>query len=320
MWAQLQSETNSFKRKNRKITEIEDRVQYVDSKVYHRQVALFGYAKRVTERSTTSRAGRAISALRVFYRATVALHLILLARHLSGFKVLAFFAVRTYKNIQTRVFGIGSFLTLALFVYFFINSKDRRLLLLLALALMFPFTTFILSAEDDLPRQQGLIATSLELYGDMEPKVPVTNSSEAHDSNVSPNLLIAETNTISVLERCASLLIYLRSKATSLLARIPTLQEPQAAGKFELHPQELVDIRKVPDMPPESRREEYLYQTCDLIPPIGENLMTHLFHHPHEANERAITFMRSPKKRKQPLTICSQVGTSVGWGIQLVER
>lgn len=30
--------------------------------------------------------------------------------------------------------------------------------------------------------------------------------------------------------------------------------------------------------------------------------------------------MRSPKKRKQRLTICSQVGTSVGWGIQLVER
>lgn len=86
MWAQLQSETNSFKRKNRKIPEIEDRVPYVNSKVYHRQVALFGYAKRVTERSTTSRAGRAISALRAFYRATVALHLILLARKLSGSK------------------------------------------------------------------------------------------------------------------------------------------------------------------------------------------------------------------------------------------
>lgn len=124
--------------------------------------------------------------------------------------------------------------TLAIFLYFFIKSKDRRLLLLLALALMFPFTTFILSTEDDLPRQQGLIATSLDLYGDMEPKVPVTNSSTAYDSNVSPNLLIAETNTISVLERCASLLIYLRSKVTSLLARIPTLQEPPAAGKVRV--------------------------------------------------------------------------------------
>ncbi len=72
-------------------------------------------------------------------------------------------------------------------------------------------------------------------------------------------------------------------------------------------------------MPPESRKEEYLYQTCDLIPPIGENLMTHLFHHPHEANERAITFIRSPKKRKQRLVVCPQIGTSLGWGIHLVE-
>lgn len=47
--------------------------------------------------------------------------------------------------------------------------------------------------------------------------------------------------------------------------------------------------------------------------------MTHLFHHPHEANERAITIMRSPKKRKQRLAICPQMGTNIGWGIHLVE-
>ncbi|KAI4257257.1 MAG: hypothetical protein L6R42_005781 [Xanthoria sp. 1 TBL-2021] len=89
--------------------------------------------------------------------------------------------------------------------------------------------------------------------------------------------------------------------------------------QFELHPKDLVDVRKVPDMPPESRKEEYVYQSCDLIPPIGENLMTHLFHHPHEANEKAITFIRSPKKRKQRLTVCAQMGTSLGWGIHLIE-
>ncbi|KAI4261663.1 MAG: hypothetical protein L6R42_003141 [Xanthoria sp. 1 TBL-2021] len=89
--------------------------------------------------------------------------------------------------------------------------------------------------------------------------------------------------------------------------------------QFELHPKDLVDVRKVPDMPPESRKEEYVYQSCDLIPPIGENLMTHLFHHPHEANEKAITFIRSPKKRKQRLAVCAQMGTSLGWGIHLVE-
>ncbi|KAL8963776.1 MAG: hypothetical protein Q9183_004969, partial [Haloplaca sp. 2 TL-2023] len=89
--------------------------------------------------------------------------------------------------------------------------------------------------------------------------------------------------------------------------------------QFELHPRDLVDVRKVPDMPSEAKKAEYLYQPCDLLPPVGENLMTHLFHHPHEANEKAITFLRSPKKRKQRLGVCPQIGTNIGWGIHLVE-
>lgn len=72
-------------------------------------------------------------------------------------------------------------------------------------------------------------------------------------------------------------------------------------------------------MPPENKRDEYLYQPCELIPPVGENLMAHLFHHPEDANERSITFLRAPKKRKAKLTIYPQRGTSVGWGIHLVK-
>ncbi|KAL8921384.1 MAG: hypothetical protein Q9172_004048 [Xanthocarpia lactea] len=89
--------------------------------------------------------------------------------------------------------------------------------------------------------------------------------------------------------------------------------------QFELHPRDLVDVRKVPDMPPETKKDDYLYQSCDLLPPVGENLMTHLFHNPHEANEKAITYLRSPKKRKQKLAVCQQMGTNIGWGIHLVE-
>ncbi|KAI4092076.1 MAG: hypothetical protein LQ344_003731 [Seirophora lacunosa] len=69
-----------------------------------------------------------------------------------------------------------------------------------------------------------------------------------------------------------------------------------------------------------SRGQKGTYQACDLIPPIGENPMTHLFHHPHEANDKAITLQRSPKKRKERLAVCPQMGTNVGWGIQLVEK
>lgn len=72
-------------------------------------------------------------------------------------------------------------------------------------------------------------------------------------------------------------------------------------------------------MPPETQKHEYLYQPCDLLPPVGENLMAHLFHHPEDANETSITCLRAPKKRKLKLSICPQQGTSVGWGIHLVE-
>lgn len=72
-------------------------------------------------------------------------------------------------------------------------------------------------------------------------------------------------------------------------------------------------------MPPEDKRNEYLFEPCDLEPPVGENLMMHLFNHPEDADERPITFLRVPKKRNGMLAICPEVGWSVGWGIHVVE-
>lgn len=48
--------------------------------------------------------------------------------------------------------------------------------------------------------------------------------------------------------------------------------------------------------------------------------MTHLFHHPdHVNNDQFIAFLRTPKKRKERLVVCPQNGTSVGWGLQIIE-
>ena len=44
--------------------------------------------------------------------------------------------------------------------------------------------------------------------------------------------------------------------------------------QFQLHKFVLTSV-KFPDMPPETRRNEYLYEPCDLIPPVGEAFMTH---------------------------------------------
>ena len=108
--------------------------------------------------------------------------------------------------------------------------------------------------------------------------------------------------------------------SVAFLISVPSYLCNTCEFKFELHVKDFVDIRKVPDVPPETKNDEYLYQPCDLIPPVGEHLMTHLFHHPEDANDqRAITFLRTPKKRKQKLMVCPQQGTSIGWGIHLVE-
>ena len=71
-------------------------------------------------------------------------------------------------------------------------------------------------------------------------------------------------------------------------------------------------------MPSETRKEEYHYEPCDLVPPVGENLMAHYFHHPEDATKRFITCL-APKRRKNKLEICPRLGTNVGWGIEIVE-
>ena len=89
--------------------------------------------------------------------------------------------------------------------------------------------------------------------------------------------------------------------------------------QFQLHKMARVDIRKYPDMPPETRRDEYLYEPCDLIPPVGENLMTHWFQHPEEAWDLPYAYSLFPKKRKGQLDVDLSQGPSVAWGIQIVE-
>jgi hypothetical protein len=91
--------------------------------------------------------------------------------------------------------------------------------------------------------------------------------------------------------------------------------------QFELHPRDFVDVRKSPDMPPKGMEDDYIYQPYDpdLLPPVGEELMTHLFYYPSHAHDRSITCRRAPKKRRRRLTVCPDKGTNLGWGIHLVE-
>ncbi|KAI9707376.1 MAG: hypothetical protein M1836_000337 [Candelina mexicana] len=91
--------------------------------------------------------------------------------------------------------------------------------------------------------------------------------------------------------------------------------------QFEMYKSELVDIRKVDDIPLEDRLNEYRYRPRppDLIPPVGENHLMHLYEHPHDAEATAICLDRFPKKLRERLLVCPSRGTGLGWGIHFVE-
>ncbi len=87
---------------------------------------------------------------------------------------------------------------------------------------------------------------------------------------------------------------------------------------FEMYRSELVDVRKVNDIPP-PEHVEYKYAPAppDVIPPVGDRNMMHLFHHPECADEETICLSRFPKKLKEKLKC--QGGINPGWGLQFVE-
>ena len=91
--------------------------------------------------------------------------------------------------------------------------------------------------------------------------------------------------------------------------------------QFEMYKSELVDIRKINDIPPETKKDEYRYRPfpAEVIPPVGENHFMHLYDHPEDAEDTGICLQKLPKKIRQRLLVCPHRGTGLGWGIHFVE-
>jgi hypothetical protein len=85
----------------------------------------------------------------------------------------------------------------------------------------------------------------------------------------------------------------------------------------------LADIRLSPSVPPPDKiGTEYAFDAgtqLDVIPPIGPNLLAHLFEHPEHADVAPIIWNRIPRKLRAELTACPTRGSSPGWGLQLAE-
>ncbi|KAI9875203.1 MAG: hypothetical protein M1830_008767 [Pleopsidium flavum] len=90
---------------------------------------------------------------------------------------------------------------------------------------------------------------------------------------------------------------------------------------FELYKSSLVDIHAHDSIPPESRKDEYRYRPipAEIIPPVGENHLMHLFDHPEDADEETVCLEKFPKRLRERLSVCSNERTNIGWGIHFVE-
>ncbi|KAF8857834.1 hypothetical protein BDZ45DRAFT_787414 [Acephala macrosclerotiorum] len=88
--------------------------------------------------------------------------------------------------------------------------------------------------------------------------------------------------------------------------------------RFDAYPCDVVDVRKVDDIPPPGH-VEYIYFPAppDLIPPVGDKHMMHLFQNPDCAENEGICASRFPKKLKRKLK--SDGGVNPGWGLHFVE-
>lgn len=54
-------------------------------------------------------------------------------------------------------------------------------------------------------------------------------------------------------------------------------------------------------------------------PPIGPNLLAHLFEHPEDAEVLPVLFRKIPKRLRDKLEPCPVKGSAEGWGVQFAE-
>lgn len=90
-----------------------------------------------------------------------------------------------------------------------------------------------------------------------------------------------------------------------------------------MYASQLVDVQFTPSLPPETQTpgNNYAYdpKPAQTNPPIGPNLLAHLFEHPVDAGVLPVLYRKIPKKLHAKLQACPQKGYAVGWGIQFIE-
>jgi hypothetical protein len=182
--------------------------------------------------------------------------------------------------------------------------------------------------------QPALINTEPRYYsGERTTRNPAHTSGEifylllCHNSGVGAEIVKLRQPDICDINNDKKLFSFLHEEYTTLRKRwwawisLWTLQSIKFV-RFELYENELVDVKKLDEVPPPTKDNEYRHgppNPPELNPPLGSTLLMHLFKHPELAGTRKHCLKKIPRKLRSRLAVIDEEDDAIGWGLQFVE-
>jgi hypothetical protein len=180
----------------------------------------------------------------------------------------------------------------------------------------------------------GLVNTEFRYYSDgRSTRIPAHASGEVfylllcHNDGVGAEIVKLRQPDICDINNDHKLFTFLHEEYKTLRKRwwswisLWTLQSIKFV-KFELHENELVDVKKLDEVPPPTKDNEYRHgppNPPELNPPLGSTLLMHLFKHPKLAGARKNCLKKIPRKLRNRLAVADEENDAIGWGLQFVE-
>ncbi len=179
-----------------------------------------------------------------------------------------------------------------------------------------------------------LVSTELRYYSDARTtRTPAHGSGEVfylllcHNDGVGGEIVKLRQPDICDINNDQKLFKFLHEEYKTLRERwwnwvsLWTLQSIKFV-RFELYANELVDVKKLDEVPPPTQDNEYRHgppNPPELNPPLGSTLLMHLFKHPELAGTRKHCLKKIPRKIRNRLAVLNEEDDAIGWGLQFIE-
>ncbi|KAE9374270.1 hypothetical protein N431DRAFT_437737 [Stipitochalara longipes BDJ] len=180
----------------------------------------------------------------------------------------------------------------------------------------------------------ALVNTELRYYSDTRTTRTPAHTSEdifylllCHNSGIGAEIVKLRQPDICDINNDQKLFSFLHDEYITLRKRwwtwvsLWTLQSIKFV-RFELYENELVDVKKVDEVPPPTKDNDYRHgppNPPELNPPLGSTLLMHLFKHPELAGTKKHCLKKIPRKLRNRLAVVDEEDDAIGWGLQFIE-